>query len=261
MKRVVIILCLSILVPLLGIEFLLTIADPFGFIYYDDLAAFYSRADDSTIGYTMHEGAYTLSHWGYTIDANGYRHVPDRNPDGTTIYFLGDSVTFAWGVEDGKTWVNLLAREFGLNAVNVGHPGYNIGNLRRLRETLPDDVCVVYLTTRNDIAGDLKTLSRDHWNVSRLSRLYYTLQAVNIPPQPAETFAEDMAAITAYPRTLVLTPRDGFEGYFTPFGAVVVEPYTQWISYSDGHATVAGNIEIADAVRDAVSVFVHKCEQ
>lgn len=64
---------------------------------------------------------------GHVTPAGGSRTERQR----TRILFLGDSVTFGWGVDDEHTWLRLLEREATdaegrpLECLNAGHPMYN----------------------------------------------------------------------------------------------------------------------------------------
>lgn len=259
MKRVIIIICLSVLVPLLGTEALLTIADPFGLVYFDDLSALFHAAQPDDTGYALPTGTHALKGYTYTITEDGARLTPDATADGTPVYFIGDSVTFGMGVNDDDVWVNILARDLRLNAVNLARPGYNAGNVRRLRETLPSDACVVWLTVSNDAWTDYRyTPPTSRWQ-SRLSLLLYTLGSRD--GVSSLTYDEDMRAIMAHEPTLLLAFDDGYGAAAAEYGAVIVPMYTRVISRVDAHANAAGNVQIADGVRDAASGFVHNCRQ
>lgn len=67
--------------------------------------------------------------WRVHTDAAGFR-LPAA-PD-ATIFALGDSCTFGWGVEDGEAWPARLATILGQPVQNLGIPGYSVMQGERL---------------------------------------------------------------------------------------------------------------------------------
>jgi hypothetical protein len=72
----------------------------------------------------------------YTIDEHGLRRT-DSNPDGPTIAFFFDSITFGEGIEDSEAlpqqFANLTAGTY--HVVNLGVPGYGPQAMLRTLET------------------------------------------------------------------------------------------------------------------------------
>lgn len=56
-----------------------------------------------------------------TITADGYR-APQvvGNPD---VVFLGNSMTFGWGLSDDETFISIYCRRMMLTCANLGAPG------------------------------------------------------------------------------------------------------------------------------------------
>lgn len=150
--RLIYALCLLLLFTLL-LESFLRLLDPFGLIYFDDLAALYPRyVADPTRGYVLPDGTYDLTHFTLTIQG-GTRLVPDT-PDAAdcVIVLLGDSVTLGHGVQDGETFTNLLARAYpAVRFINGGLGGYNSANVAGTKRAFPANA-YLYLLTHNDAA-------------------------------------------------------------------------------------------------------------
>jgi hypothetical protein len=93
-----------------------------------------------------------------TLNARGYRgrELPLPKPvDRTRVVVLGDSIAFGYGVSDEQAFPHLLmARNQGIEAVNLGVEGYGPGQelLVLQREGLREDPDVVVLAVclRND---------------------------------------------------------------------------------------------------------------
>lgn len=99
--------------------------------------------------------------WNYTVNSRGFRggEIELRKRTGVKrILFLGDSVTFGYGVEDTDTlpaqfealWNDRENAPFKLEAVNLGVPGYNtIQECALLEEQLelwsPDVIVLTYV--------------------------------------------------------------------------------------------------------------------
>lgn len=90
------------------------------------------------------------------LDERGYR-VGERpgRPGAPRAVFIGDSLTFGWGVEEEESFVGRLREEAGLDTVNLGTAGYGPDQsyLRLRRDGLPlRPAVVVYTYCRNDPA-------------------------------------------------------------------------------------------------------------
>lgn len=151
-----------IFITLAMIELILRIFDPWGFVYFDDLAkisdAFVS--DDERI-YYLPDGTYEFSHWQATV-SDQLRVTPNTNLDAECrIVLLGDSVTFGYGVDDEETWVNILAEQYpDVYLMNTGVVTYPIEPIVGTYNVFEDEGDgFLYLIISNDAhdAADTRT--------------------------------------------------------------------------------------------------------
>lgn len=87
------------------------------------------------------------------LDAAGHRIVPQGAGLGR-ITFVGDSITFGWGVEARDTFVSRVALALDRRANNLGVPGYGTDQsyLALLNEApLEPEALVIYTLTDNDL--------------------------------------------------------------------------------------------------------------
>ncbi len=128
------------LLPVVGVNLvdrIRTVADPFkaglfSIVYRTRQPAAIHRLDDR-YGYVHVPSA---SDWErgrgftatYTIDADGHRATPGPASPQRTVVFLGDSMTFGWGVEDDETYPYVLATEHwtDLRVVNAAVDGWGL---------------------------------------------------------------------------------------------------------------------------------------
>lgn len=88
------------LIFIVGLWGLLRIFDPLGVLrYYNDLSRLFADYVVSERGYSMYPGLHQYSNWTALIERNGNRHVPDGKNAACEIAFVGDSVTFGFGVQ------------------------------------------------------------------------------------------------------------------------------------------------------------------
>ncbi len=132
----------GILVVLVGTEVLFRIFDPTGAGRYgtDQFYAQQRYAPDPR-GYSLPPGDYHFSNWSAIINPDRTRAVPDTPAAAPlTLAFIGDSVTFAWGVSDADTWINLLAGDFPqVQFINTGVGGYTSTHVLASLEVYPAD--------------------------------------------------------------------------------------------------------------------------
>ena len=140
-----------ILALLLG-EALLALFDPLGFGYFRDQVALNPHLIADPRGYTFAPGHYPLSKSSFTILPDGSRAVPHTPPQADqTLVFMGDSVTFGYGVDDEQTWVDLVARALpDVHIINAGVSGFNSSNVLRTLALYPSADALVYLIINND---------------------------------------------------------------------------------------------------------------
>lgn len=242
------------------IEVALRIFDPLGLNYFSDLATLYSVWQSHETGYTFPDGEYRLSNYSFTY-RDGQRVTPDSNPSGKQVVFIGDSVSFGLGVNDAETWINLVARELNINAINLALPGYNIGNIERQLAHLPPDSCIVWLVVGNDHEPD-----RD-WTPPVAPKPQYAfitrylmLLAPSLPDTPpTPQFYERVEAIAADERVTAVAFDAPYAERMPPT-VHRIPPYQSRISYVDAHANEVGNQEIAVAIAPIISSVIRSKE-
>ncbi len=138
---------------LLLLEVVLRVLDPWGLIYFEDLATMGNEQfiPDDQRGYLIPDGSYAFRSWSATIQAGG-RVLPDANTDAACeLVILGDSVAFGYGVNDDQTWANLAAAQLpGVHLRNLAMPRYNSTNVLQTLQAYPDANGYVYLIINND---------------------------------------------------------------------------------------------------------------
>lgn len=253
------------------LEILLQLLDPWGLRYFDDLLRMGNEIfiTDSQRGYIMPDGDYHFSKWSTTI-ANGTRRVPATQADAAcTLVLLGDSVTFAHGVNDADTWANRLAEANPtLNIINTGMTTYNSYNAWQNQQAFEANA-YLYVLVYNDIEG---TLNPDpeafpNQNPTRLPQLVrYTNFAMFgrkpsqfneqvLPPADDanyQRFLTDIQAIMSNEKTFLVA----FEG--SPLNPVIqglgyelaVYPYPAYQnSFVDNHWNAEGNRVFAEQIQ------------
>ena len=253
------------LVTLALIEVLLRVTDPFGVVYFHDLANnFYDVSLPDPRGYVVAPGHYQASHWSFTILPDNTRAVPETSPDAEkTMVFIGDSVTFGYGVDDAETWVNLVAREFpDWHVINDSYPGWSIKNLEGAWELHPDADLIFVLTITNDSDEPERMAGVPGWKPTYIqlyaTMITYLLRGFPLPSE--ETVAalepiwrEAITRIGADPRVtfIVLDVTGTYDDRVMemfPDKTVRIRNYTDLISTVDSHANPAGHITVAEQV-------------
>lgn len=135
-----------------GAEWWVRSADPFGVSYLKDVNRYFREGvvfppdaarEDGRVFENRPGADLAFRRFRFAADAYGLRAArPDAEPpaargagtgpDGPfRILFLGDSVTFAWGVDDEASWVRVLERTARrpdgspVECLNAGHPHYD----------------------------------------------------------------------------------------------------------------------------------------
>lgn len=260
--RMIILLLISILISIGATELLMRVFDPIGLAFFDDIVAWNKGLLPDPEGYKMPDGIASFTRWSYTVE-NGYRITPANHPNGETVYFVGDSLTFGWGVQDDQTWVNLITDELDLNGINVGKAGYNIGNFVMLIETLPPEACIVHLSVPNDYemgfyAGEMEFRVL----TTRWSQLFYFLRSP-VLPSPIETFNADYRAkfqqMQAHSeRFLTIAYDPAIVERLSDLGVMLIPPYTSNISAVDSHPDAVGHRQLYHGILPLVREFVQQ---
>lgn len=255
------------LVPLLIIP---ELYDPLGLRYLTDDYQMVDRLQCATATCSlvrMPEGRHTYANgWTATINAQGFRVVPDNAPDCTThIAVIGDS--FVWGpmVGDADTWINLLARQFP-QACFYNYAQYG-NNAQQVAQTLaryvPDSMDhVLYLIFENDDMPSFELGKEPKNKPSPLIALRYLDflawmvehpdMTVNVyeDRRDPEMFLAMVEMIASDPRVTLF----GFEGTRPvrlvqdagyPVNTIMMPPLDEQISPLDNHPTAAGHARIA----------------
>lgn len=267
-RRRLIAALVGVLLALLTAEALLAWFDPLGFVYFRDQAYLSAQIIPDPRGYSFRPGAYPLS-FTLTILPDGTRAVPDSNPTADkTLVFVGDSVTFGYGVDDDQTWVNLIARELpDVRVINAGVSGYNATNVRRAVVLYPDAGALIYLIVNNDAEPEKQPdFTRPHspetssWLARYLLNLPEYLSPVSAEAEIARgdlpRYFDDLRAILADDRVLALAFDDAF-GRMTVercCAIPLIERGTDRVSPADGHPGVRGNEAIARQILPLVRV-------
>jgi lysophospholipase L1-like esterase len=253
MRRYLIVSLTSLLSILLALELLLRAFDPLGVVYFDRIRqmqrAFVIHPER---GYIVAPGIYDFDDWLAAVNTDYERVTPDSVAGGCRVVFLGDSVTFGWGVDDGETFANLLAHELGLEAVNTGVSAYNAENIIATLDAYAADL-YVWLIVGNDAEPERDVVEhsltlrgrRSGWLGRYVSYLTYNPEAVS-----------DWAAFNA--RLAPLLNRDDVLLFALdrPFADALTDVarvnYTGRISAADPHPNAAGHEEIAAAMLPGV---------
>jgi hypothetical protein len=247
-------------VTLLLIEPALRIVDPLGgYRYYSDLSRLFAGYVVSERGYSMYPGMYQFSNWDALIERSGNRHTPDSRAGGCTLAFLGDSVTFGFGVSDAETFVNLLAQQTDARLLNTAIPAYNSANILKTLHTTPAAGYVYVIISNDDEPTKTRTNRYPVASVFQQNSIMVYVDALTHLGGDAERdidrFNADMAALDR-PDVLRVAFRDPLNWYQTlPDDVVLLPMWTHGNSVIDGHPDKVGHAEIAQHLAPYVSDF------
>ena len=266
---------ITILISVVTLEIALAVFDPYGVRYLRE-SAFYNRnyVPHPTRSYVLLPGLYDFGRWQATVNGDYERFAPDSVP-GCRVVFLGDSVTFGRGVNDDETFVNLLARELRIDAVNTGVDAYNSRNVLNTLNDYEADL-FVWLIFKNDddatlhLAGEGETIPQaadhvyryDHLrdlysNSSGIASYIQFLKLVYPETSQPERFAEDMAAMSAVDNLVMLMMDDEFgRAVAGRYDVHLIPPYTSALSIADAHADRDGHRQLAEGMLPVVESAV-----
>ena len=239
---------LAIIISLLSIEVMLRLTDPLGLIYWwDDINA-YDRIleTDAARGYVMTPGVHDFGGWRAIVNTDHERVVPASGA-GCRVVFLGDSLTFGWGVNDDETFVNLLAAMLNIEAANTGTNGYNIWQISAVMRLYETDL-FVWLAIDNDAEPTWNLPARQARTNYRfasekyLSFVFQTGQPVNDWPR----FRATAASLPDAHRLLIVAFDEPYASHLPQ--AHLIARYASAISAVDSHPDAAGHVEIASAL-------------
>ncbi len=257
-----------LLLTLALIEIGLRVIAPFGAIrYYSDLSrqlAAFVHDDDR--GYVMYPGLYEFSNWSALINRDGTRYTPAVKAAECSIAFVGDSLTWGFGVNDADVFVNLLAADVDARVINAGLSAYNSEHVLRAIEAIEADG-FVYVIINNDAEV---TVQRAHdlpvtpapVLLNRAAMGVYLDFAAKTGGGAAtddQRFEHDLRQIAARGDVLMAVFEDGRGWHERVAGIVpdviVLPAYTQRISAVDQHPNARGHAEIAAALVGHVREF------
>ncbi len=158
-------LVLSSLAALVLAELLIRLVDPIGVSYYAEAKKYHLEklADEEL--YYRHRPNLVREYQDVRVETNelGFRDEPiaERPRNGLRVLFLGDSVTFGWGVSQADTFAHRVSGSLSdrlqrpVQTFNTGVGSYNTHNqhalLDRYGEALdPDFVALLYVTNDTD---------------------------------------------------------------------------------------------------------------
>ncbi|HVU12504.1 MAG TPA: hypothetical protein VHD90_14575 [Phototrophicaceae bacterium] len=262
-RRNLIVLLIGVLLALLLGEGLLGWLDPLGFAYYRDQSDLGALLIPDPRGYNFQAGTHKLREFTFTLLPDGTRAVPDTNLAAPkTLVFMGDSVTFGYGVNDQQTWVDLVAKALpDVHVIDAGVSGYNSANVLRTLAQYPQADALVYLIINNDAEPEnqpdfahVHAAYQPSWIALYLLNLPEYLSPVSADQEIAQSdvprYLSDLRQILADQRVLAL----GFDDAFTQmtikagYPVSVIERGTDRVSPADGHPGVRGNQAIARQV-------------
>lgn len=183
-SRVMALIAFSSLLSLAGAEAIVRIADPLGISYYTESRRYMldKLADDQL--YQRHTPNQHATYDGVEVITNEIglreRAIPPKADDEFRILFLGDSITFGWGVEVEKTFVRRLEGRLQahtrkrLRTINSGVGAYNsemeYAFLKRHGgEIAPDMVVLVFVGNDTEATP---TQRYDPWSDTALEPRY-----------------------------------------------------------------------------------------
>lgn len=157
----------SLLVSALTVEAAIRGFDVLGISYYAESTRYHLDKLPDTELYYKHRSNYIANYQGVSCSFNelGLRddQVSDPGPSELRVLFVGDSVTFGWGVAQENTFVELTAQTLEsrlarpVSAINGGCGSYNseqeLSFVRRFLPTLAPNV--VILTYVSNDAGSI----------------------------------------------------------------------------------------------------------
>lgn len=159
-----VVLLISSVVALGVLEFAIRMIDPIGISYYEETKRYHlDKVADSEL-YYRHKIHLDTTYQGVAVKTNeiGLRDnsISEKKEDEFRILFLGDSVTFGWGVESEDVYVTKTGHFLQKNSqkrvrtINSGVGSYNTDNeysfIERHGDSLKPDL-VVLLYVSNDI--------------------------------------------------------------------------------------------------------------
>jgi hypothetical protein len=252
-------------VTILGMELALSVFDPWGMHYFDDVGSIWEHViPHENRVYVLSPGVYHFSNWSVN-QLNDYTRLVNNSQEGACkVVFLGDSVTWGHGVNDDDTWVNLLAAQLpGTTVINAGFDAYNSENVLGTLADYPDAHLFVYLIFANDAVPTLDVHRKPHYSMLGKYLLYIVEQLSGDADQSQHS---DTIRFKAEIQQMGLDPRVIFIGFDEPlaqslkpeYDVFLIPAYRNSISKVDFHPNPEGHKEIAEAVLPYVRAAVER---
>lgn len=108
---------------------------PFGFLNQDSYTKRFNNNQKFVEIKTVQESeleTFKQNPWVYTIGKNNFRGVWDFDDSRSKIGFFGCSFTFGEGIKAEDTFVDIVSKNFNLNAFNFGVAGSGVERVARL---------------------------------------------------------------------------------------------------------------------------------
>lgn len=269
LRRAILLTLINGLLILLATEGFLRLADPWGINrYYDDFTVLYFA---STVRagnlYNVQPGRYNLAGWTATVLPDYTRRLPASGQGACRLVFIGDSVTWGYGVSDDQTFANRIAAALPhVTARNAAFSGYNSAQVRALLDEYAADL-YVYLIIANDPA----TLTDDQAGLhvaesamgsAALRRYWLYLAGAFAGQHPSDwpRFWRDLAALHQTGRVIFFAFDDGTFGSTVAarYPVHLIPPYREPNSRFDGHPSASSHAQIAAAMLPAIRAAVQQ---
>lgn len=254
--------CIWIIMVIVGLWALLKAFDPLGAIRLDtDLRRLFSGYVASPRAYALYPGEYQFTNWAAHIGKDHNRSVPDSKASDCTIAFLGDSVTFGFGVNDADTFANQIAQQLDARIINTALLGYNSVNVRLTIADTPADG-YVYVVISNDDEPTHAWVNRHPTPLDLGSPdvfgVHYNgliLRFGDVQHDRAR-FLADLDAMRSRGNVLFVS-FEAASGWYAqlPPDVIRIPFWTRAVSFIDGHPNAEGHAEIAAALMPYVSEF------
>lgn len=267
MRRAAIVLLTSFLMFMCIAEFALR-GDPLGVKrLHDDLAILSSiTMPHPTRTMLYRPGTLQFSNWSMTILPDYSRRVPDTSATSScTIVLLGDSVTLSWGVDDDKTWANLVAQQLpGVRLINTGVSAYSIYEIEATMKAVAGQGYLYLLIDNDNLHPDYKNAPlkpTEQRSAIQMNLEYLTAASQPYPPGDGKfyTTLEGMlnnGSVLIVAFNLGSLSKDVAARY--PDRVHLIPFYKSRISKADGHADAQGNREIAQAILPHVETLANR---
>lgn len=264
MKQLRVVL-IALALTIIGVEGILRL-DPLGMIYLPEILMTFAQSEPFPGGWQMTVGIHRFTHWSATVTPNYTRLVPDTTSDADeTWVFLGDSVTFGYGVNDDVPFANQIARARpDVHVINAASIGYGSANVRDRAADFPDADRLIYLIYGNDAeprtelphAEVQMPVSGINLYISYWSRYLYLRNdaprgEVYLATMDLPRFCDDVRTLDGDPRvTLFIFEGSVLQPQAQACGSVVaLSSYLpQTVSALDDHPNAAGHRFLAEQI-------------